>query len=132
VRRARTGNQWNTLNDRWEDSMSTATPEQREHTEPAARSPIDQHPSPVAETGRKSGKATASLVLGIIGVIASMIPIAGWVLGGIALGLGITARSQIRQRGLTGMGIATAGTILGVIAILAGVGFAVLNVALMT
>jgi hypothetical protein len=115
-----------------EDTVSTATPEQTQHTEQAARSPIDQHPSPVAETRQKSGKATASLVLGIVGVLASVVPILAWILGGIALGLGITARSQIRHRGLSGMGIATAGTILGVIAIVAGIGFAAVNVALMT
>ena len=107
-------------------TSTTAAPDQ-----PAA-SPIDRHTSPVADTRQKSGKATASLVLGIIGVIACLIPILAWILGGIALGLGITARNQIRARGLSGMGNATAGMILGIIAIVAGVAVAAVNVSMMT
>jgi len=31
---------------------------------PATRSPLDRHPSPVAESGDRRNRATASLVLG--------------------------------------------------------------------
>jgi Domain of unknown function (DUF4190) len=98
---------------------------------PVAASPVDAHASPVAERRGRSGQATTSMVLGIIGVIASIIPIAAWVLGGVALGLGLSARSQIRRYGLAGSGQATSGIILGIIAIVAGIGFAVINVAMM-
>ena len=112
--------------------MATHTPEQTTAPaqEPAAASPIDRHASPVAETRGKSGKATASLVCGIVGVLAApFIPLLGWILGGIALGLGITARSQIRARGLSGMGLATSGVILGGMAILLGIAIVVAAVA---
>jgi hypothetical protein len=116
--------------------MATTSPERTVERpparEPVAASPVEAHASPVAERRGKSGKATTSMVLGIIGVIASIIPIAAWVLGGIALGLGLSARSQIRRHGLSGSGQASAGIVLGIIAIVAGIGFAVLNVAMMT
>jgi hypothetical protein len=116
--------------------MATTTPERTierpPEREPVAASPLDAHAPPVADRRGKSGKATTSMVLGIIGVIASIIPIAAWVLGGIALGLGLSARSQIRRYGLSGSGQAMSGIILGVIAIVAGIGFAVINVAMMS
>lgn len=117
--------------------MATTSPHptvERERADqaPVARSPVDAHPSPVAAGGDRSGKATASMVLGIVGVLASVIPLLGWVLGGVALGLGLSARSQIRRHGMKGSGRATTGIVLGVLAIVAGIGFAVVNVAVMT
>jgi hypothetical protein len=115
--------------------MATHTPDETTapSSERAAASPIDRHGSPVAETTGKSGKATTSMVLGIIGVLAgALIPILGLILGGIALGLGLTARSQIRERGLTGMGNATAGTILGIIAIVVSLAVWIAAVAMMS
>jgi hypothetical protein len=112
--------------------MAIHTPERTTDSAPVATTPVDAHASPVASSGRKSGQATASMVLGIIGVLTSFIPILAWVLGGVALGLGLSARSKIRGSGLSGSGQAMSGIVLGVIAIVAGIGFAVLNVTMMT
>jgi Domain of unknown function (DUF4190) len=84
--------------------------------QPAAASPLDKHAAPVGSS-RGSGRATASLVLGIISVLACLIPIAAWIIGVIAIVLGATARSDARP----GRGQATAGLVLGVIGILAGI-----------
>lgn len=67
----------------------------------------------VAEGGgeRSSGKATASLVVAILGLI-----VAGVVLGLVAIVLGVLARRDIaREPGLGGGGRATAGIVLGAI-----------------
>lgn len=59
--------------------------------------------------------ATAAMVCGIIGVVAWF---AGVILGVVAVGLGIAAKRRIRrQPGLAGGGKATAGIVLGSIAI---------------
>ena len=39
----------------------------------AASSPLDQHSSPVADHGTTSGKATASMVVGIVGVVLAIL-----------------------------------------------------------
>jgi hypothetical protein len=111
--------------------MAINAPERPTETAPVARPPVDAHPSPVASEGR-SGKATTSMVLGIVGILGSFIPLLGWILGGVALGLGLSARGQARRGGLPGAGRATAGIVLGVIAIVAGLAFAAVNVAIMT
>jgi hypothetical protein len=84
--------------------------------QPAAASPLDKHAAPVGGS-RRSGRSTASLVLGIISVLACLIPIAAWILGVIAIVLGATARSD----GSGSRRQATAGLVLGVIGILAGI-----------
>ena len=62
-----------------------------------------------------SGKATASLICGIIGIL-----IFGIILGPIAICLGVSARQEIRNSGgqIKGEGQATAGITCGVIAII--------------
>ena len=83
----------------------------------AASSPLDQHASPVADHGMTSGKATASMIVGILaipltilfGVLALPISIVGLVLA-------ILARGDVR-RGATNRGMATAGMVLNIIAI---------------
>jgi hypothetical protein len=102
----------------------------REPSVPA--SPIDQHASPVQTTGKKSGKATTAMVLGILGALAFFIPVAAWILGGIAVGFALAARSAIKAERCEGMARANAGLILGIIALVLGTAMFVINVALMT
>jgi hypothetical protein len=75
------------------------------------------------------GKAVAALVLGVLAIPGVLIPLVGIVLGALALGLGLSARSQIRRQGLTGSGQALAGVILGSIAIVLAVAIIVAAVA---
>ena len=62
-------------------------------------SPVDAHSSPVAETRQSSGKATAAMVLGVIGVLgAFLIPIVGLILGVIAIVFGRQAKADTAER----------------------------------
>jgi hypothetical protein len=95
----------------------TATPSHA----PATRSPLDRHPSPVAEGGHRRNRATASLVLGIIALLASLLsPLIGWVFAAFAVTFGAKGRVQARRAGRDD-GRATAGIVLGIVAILLGV-----------
>jgi len=67
--------------------------------------------------GETNGKAVASLVLGIGGFMIFPIGLAG-----LAIVLGGQAKREIRERGQGGMGLASAGVVLGWI----GVGVAVI------
>src|SRR3954468_188733 len=85
-------------------------------SEPASSSPIDSHASPVATGAKRPGRAMAALIVGIIAVIAILIPIAGVILGIVATVLGSSARKDLGA-GATGYGQAKAGMILGIVAI---------------
>jgi Domain of unknown function (DUF4190) len=75
--------------------------------------PMDRPAAPVAATGQSSGKATTSMVLGIISIpVAILIPIIGLVIGIVGLTLGLMARGDIDRRGLSNRGQAKAGVIL--------------------
>jgi hypothetical protein len=88
----------------------------------ATASPLDAHTAPVKGTSKRSGRATASLVLGIIAVLAVIFsPLVAWILAVIAIVLGATARSDIRRNQCLGSGQAMAGIILGSVAIVAGI-----------
>ena len=86
----------------------------------SAASPIDRHAAPTTDTKSRSGKATASMILGIVGLLAFFIPIAAWILGGTAIALALTSKSDIRRRGMAGLGLANAGLVLGIIAVSLG------------
>jgi hypothetical protein len=88
----------------------------REPERPASASPLDQYAPPTASAGRRSGRATSSLIVGIISIPAAIIALAGIVLGVVAIVLGATAR---RNR-LPGAGQATAGMICGIVGLLLG------------
>ncbi len=106
--------------------MATTTPQNFERAS-AART---QAAAPAAASS-SSGKATASLVLGVLGLIgAILIPVLGWILGAAALGLGFAARSEINRTGKGGMGMAKAGIALGFIAIALGIALVAAVVAL--
>ena len=66
-----------------------------------------------AAPGETSGKALASLILGIAGLV--MLPVVGSIL---AIILGVSAKREIAARtGLGGEGMATAGIILGAVGV---------------
>lgn len=88
----------------------------------SAASPIDRHAAPTTDTKSNSGKATAALILGIIGLLLVIIPIAGVILGGVATALALTAKSEIKRRGIGGLGKANAGLVLGIIAVVLSLG----------
>jgi hypothetical protein len=100
-------------------------------TTQSTASPIDSHTSPVAGTARRPGRAIAALVVGIIAVIAILIPIAGVILGIVAVVLGSSARSDIGTGG-NGYTQAKAGFILGIVAIAGSIVMWVVSVAIMT
>jgi hypothetical protein len=98
---------------------------------PATRSPLDKHASPVEGDGRRT-RATASLVLGIIGLLVTFLvsPFVGWIMAAFAITFGATARSEAKRQGRGRDGRATAGIVLGLISILLGVAVVVLVAAL--
>src|SRR3954454_14346254 len=85
-------------------------------------SPLDRHAAPVADrpaAGRtRHGRATAALIVSIIGIVFAILfwPI-GLILGIIGTVLAATARSDIKRRGMVGDGQAKAALICGIIAI---------------
>ncbi|MGH2949304.1 MAG: DUF4190 domain-containing protein [Solirubrobacteraceae bacterium] len=74
---------------------------------------MDGYAPPTATTARRPGKATTALVLGIISIPAAILPLAGLILGIIAIVFGAVARSEIRRHRLRGEAPALAGLILG-------------------
>ena len=74
-------------------------------------------PSGPQATGASNGLALGGMICGIIGaVVAFLIPIVGLLLGLVAVGLSIPARSRAAASGV-GRGQATAGLVLGIAAI---------------
>ena len=96
----------------------------------ATLSPLDQHRSPTASVGRRSGRAVTALILGILAVLTSIIPLVAIVLGVIAIVLGATARSDIRRNRCLGAGQAKAAIILGSVGIVLAIGWIVLAVSI--
>jgi hypothetical protein len=88
--------------------------------------PASAHRAETGARGGTPGKAVAALVLGIVGIMSAIVPFVGIVLGALALGLGLAARSQIRREGGSGDGQALAGIILGTLTLIIGVGILVL------
>jgi hypothetical protein len=83
----------------------------------AASSPLDQHAAPVADHGTTSGKATASMIVGIVAIVLTILAgILAIPVSIVGLVLAILARNDIR-RGATNRGMATAGLVLNIIAI---------------
>ena len=86
--------------------------------QPYGQQPYGQAPygPPYAQSQRTNGMAIASMVLGILWLY--------WIGSVLALVFGYIAKNQIRQRGESGGGMATAGIVLGWI----GVGFLVIAI----
>lgn len=86
--------------------------------------PAAQQPIPVAVHDPR-GKATASLVLGIVGLLAWLSPMLGTVIGIIGIVMGTMGRKS------TARGRATAGLVLSILTVVASVGNFILSVYLM-
>ena len=85
---------------------------------PGLYPPFPQLPYPVVMNLPNSGKATASLVLGIVGLL-----ICPLICSGLAIIFGVLARNEIQESGgaIGGLGMARAGLILGVIGMFLGI-----------
>ena len=92
-------------------SPETGTTEERT-TEGTGRFDRGTSPVPTTATAGTSGRATAALILGILSIPAALLPILGLVVGVVGLVLGLTAKGDIRRRGLTNMHHAKWGVIL--------------------
>lgn len=68
------------------------------------------------------GMATASLVLGIIGLCTGWLYGVGCVLGIIAVVLAVSSGNKSQAEGFSRSGLATAGLVCGIIAIVSGAG----------
>lgn len=88
--------------------------------------------TPIHEVPRTNGKAIAAMVLGILSLL---VPYVGFILGIIAIILGVSSKKDIRRTGEAGQGMATAGFVTGIISvvlygiiiILAIIGFAIFS-----
>jgi len=68
----------------------------------------------------RNGLGTASLVIAIVALVASVSVCGGVVLGAIAAGMGISARRRVKRGQADNRGVATTGIVLGVAAIVIG------------
>ena len=111
----------------------SATSEPTTHQPAAApsASPVDAHTAPVTETKENSGKATAAMVLGILGaLVAIVVPIVGIIMGIIAIVFGRQAREETESGRKSGRGKAQAGFVLGIVAVVLGVIAMIINAAI--
>ena len=94
---------------------------------PPLPSPPWQHEPPVSGVAT-NGQAVAALVLGIVGVVLFWTIWLGVILGTLAVVFGTLGRSKGKQ-GASNQGLATAGIVLGIVAIVASVLFVILLIA---
>jgi chromate transport protein ChrA len=77
-------------------------------------------PDSEAPAGRPSnGFGVASLVIGLVALLASLTVVGGFVLGVLAAILGLIARAQVRHGQASNGDVAMTGVVLGVLAVLA-------------
>ncbi len=80
-------------------------------TRPGSASPLDAH---------RSSKATGSMAIGAVGIVAALIsPLLAFGLGLLAMWVAAKAFEEIDRGGCTGRGQAKAGVALGILATLA-------------
>ncbi|ORV42298.1 DUF4190 domain-containing protein [Mycobacterium conspicuum] len=84
----------------------------------SAESPPDSD-TPVSKPN--NGLGVASVVIGLVALLASSTFVGGLVLGVLALILGLIARAQVRHGHASNGDVAMTGVVLGVLAILASV-----------
>ncbi|GAA3395705.1 hypothetical protein [Cryptosporangium minutisporangium] len=72
----------------------------------------EMHYSGAPARSTRNGLAIGSLVVGIVALVASWVPIAGWLLGATAVVLGVLSRRQNKA----GNSLGTAGLVIGAIA----------------
>ena len=76
----------------------------------------------------RNGKAAASLIFGIIGLLTGWFLGVGCVLGIVGVVLAVKSGNERQMDGLPASGLATAGLILGIIAIVYGSGYLICTV----
>ena len=82
--------------------------------------PLGPPPNSEAPASRPSnGLGVASLVVGLVALLASLTVVGGLVLGVLAAMLGLIARAQVRHGQASNGDVAMTGVVLGVLAILA-------------
>jgi hypothetical protein len=81
-------------------------------------SPLDRHGSPVRSRGQVPGLAIASFVLGLLGALLFWVVGLGLILGILGLVFGLTARGNAKRGRYASTWQATAGSILGGLAVL--------------
>jgi len=74
---------------------------------------------PPVHTGPRNGLGIASLVLGIVALLATWTVVGGVVLGVVAVVIGGAARARVRRGEATNGGVAIAGIVLGIVAAVA-------------
>lgn len=94
-------------------------------TNPSA-SPLDRHSSPVRTRGQVPGLAIASFVLGLLGALLFWVPFVGLLLGIMGLVFGLTSRGNAKRGSYAATWQATAGAILGGLAVLASIAILVI------
>jgi hypothetical protein len=95
-------------------SPTQETPE-RQRTAPTTGN--GYAPPATAAGDAKSGKALAGMILGIISIPAAFIPIFGMLFGVLAITFASLGKKEIARDGMTNMGHATAGLVLGTIGV---------------
>jgi hypothetical protein len=73
----------------------------------------------------RNGLGTASLIVGVLALVTSVSVCGGFLLGPVAIGLGIPALARVSRGHANNGGAATAGIILGLAALVASVGMIV-------
>jgi len=106
-----------------------AHPEVPTREDSATASPLDRHTSPVADSGRRTGRAVAAMVLGIISIPTAIIWFVGIPLGILAIVLGNVALTDARRSGYVNTGQAKAGIWCGIAGILIAIAIIVVAVA---
>lgn len=69
----------------------------------------------------RNGMGTAALVLGILAILTCWLPIVGFVLGLIAIILGVIGRGRVKKMQATNGGAATTGLVLGVLSMIVNI-----------
>jgi hypothetical protein len=113
---------------------AAADPATQPREETASASPLDAHASPVSDTKKHSGKATAALVLGILGTLVGfVIPAVGLVLGILGIVFGRQAVNDIVTNGAkSGRGVGQAGFVLGIVAVVVSIAIMIIRVVIIT
>jgi hypothetical protein len=91
-----------------------AHPEVPAREDSGTASPLDRHTSPVADSGRRTGRAVAAMVLGIISIPTALIWFVGVPLGILAIVMGNIALTDARRSGFVNTGQAKAGIWCGI------------------
>jgi Domain of unknown function (DUF4190) len=76
-----------------------------------------QQPGYGAQVAGKSGMAVASLVLGIVAMLTFWVWIGGLLFAPLAIVFGVLGRKETRGGPKSGEGLATAGLVLGILAV---------------